>query len=270
MLPDKLFVRLAFYKCHHKILFLNHPKTFSEKIQWIKIYGHIDKYAKYVDKYDVRSYINDKIGEKYLMPLLGVWNDFNEIDFSKLPDQFVLQATHGSGYVYVCKDKTKIDTSVLRNTFNKWLSTNFYNVNREIQYKYCEPKIICTKYLSDGNGDLKDYKFFSFHGQPKIIQVDSERYVDHKRDLMSLNWEKLPVKLLYENSEIIQPKPKNFDEMQQIATKLSADFNFVRVDLYSVNNKVYFGELTFTPGDGMENFDPQRYDNELGKLLDLK
>src|SRR3989337_4324671 len=148
-LPDKLFITFDYFITHRKIPNLQHPKTFSEKLQWIKLYGGLEKYSKNVDKYEVRNYISETIGEKHLVPFYGVWDKFEEIDFNKLQQQFVLKATHGSGYVFICKDKSSLDLKSLKKTTTKWLSENFYKSTREIQYNLCKPRIVCEKYLED-------------------------------------------------------------------------------------------------------------------------
>lgn len=252
------------------MLNLNNPNSFSEKIQWIKVFGQLEKYSKYVDKYDVREYVKNTAGKQYLIPLVGMWNNFENIPFEKLPKKFVLKATHGSGYNYICKDKSLIDIKQLKKLASKWLKENYYKKGREEQYKLCWPKIICEGYLEDDSGSLRDYKIFCFNGIPQIIQIDSDRFSVHKRDLMNIDWERLPVTLGgHSNLNKIILKPKKLPEMIEIAKKLSKKIPFVRVDLYLINNKIYFGELTFTPGNGLEKFFPNEADYQFGELIDL-
>lgn len=268
-LPDKLYIMFDYFLNKKKLLSLNNPKTYSEKIQWIKAYGDLEKYAKYVDKFEVRDYISKTIGEKYLIPLIGVWEKFDDIPFNILPQKFALKATHGTGYNFLCKDKSSLDRDVLKKTVDNWIKQNYYTINRERQYKLLKPKIICEKYLEDQSGQLTDYKFYCRNGKPKIIQVSSSRFSEHKLDLLDLNWNKLSIFYGYPNSNKVISKPDNFQEMIEISKKLSKIFTFVRVDLYSVNKKVYFGELTFTPGSGLAELKPLSAEYRLGELIDL-
>ena len=235
----------------------------------MKAYGALEAYSKYVDKYEVRSYVEERVGDEYLIPLLGVWKRYEDIPFSDFPNEFVLQATHGSNYVFICKDKSVIDYGSLESLVHTWMRENFYSVTREPQYRYCLPKIMCTRYLDDGSGDLKDYKFFCSNGFPRVVQIDSDRFSGHKRDFMSSEWSRLPISVMYPNSDIVVQSPDNLPEMMKIAEILSKNFSFVRVDLYSVRGRTYFGELTFTPGNGVEIFKPDSADYEFGELIDI-
>ena len=272
-LPDKQAIAIRYFVTMGKKLNLKNPRTFTEKLQWVKLYGGLEKFTKYVDKYEVRDFISKTIGEEYLVPLIGKWNNFEEIDFDKLPRQFVIKATHGSGYNFICKDKSSLDKHLLQETKTKWMHESFYKKTRERQYKDCSPKIICEQYLEDETGGLMDYKILCFEGKPRIIQVVTDRYIDKigNYTFMDLNWGKLP--MVYEgyppNSRTVLKKPRKFKEMLEIAKNLSRNFPFVRVDLYYVDNRIYFGELTFTPAGGLEKFDPQEVDDQLGKLIDI-
>ena len=270
-LPDKLFITFDYFITHRKIPNLQHPKTFSEKLQWIKLYGGLEKYSKYVDKYEVRNYISETIGEKHLVPLYGVWDKFEEIDFNKLPQQFVLKATHGSGYVFICKDKSSLDLKSLKKTTTKWLSENFYKSTREIQYNLCKPRIVCEKYLEDERGELIDYKIFCFDGKPYLVEVIWDRFTDHKGDVYKdLNWKTLDISYIgVPIPKRTLKRPENLEEMLEISKKLSKNLPFVRVDLYSLGNKIYFGELTFIPASGLERFNPPQIDFLFGKQIDL-
>jgi hypothetical protein len=270
-LPDKYFIALEYFVMTKKIPNFEKPKTFTEKIQWIKLHGSLEKYTKYVDKFTVREFIKKTIGEQHLVPIYGVWDRFEDIPFENLPQQFVLKATHGSGYVFVCKDKSKLNLKSLKSTVNKWLSENFYHKTREKQYKGCHPKIICEKYLEDERGELVDYKIFCYNGQPQIVEVVWDRFTSHKGDVYKdLNWTTLNIGYVgFPYSKKQLNKPENLSAMLEVARKLAKDFPFVRVDLYSINNQIYFGELTFTPANGVERFDPPQADYFLGKLIDL-
>jgi hypothetical protein len=270
LLSDALFLRLYFAYKRRQILHLADPKTFSEKIQWLKLYGKLEDYSQYVDKYDVRPFIEKELGERYLIPLIGMWQDAEDIPFETLPDRFVLKGTHGSGYNFVCKDKSKIDVAALKKTITSWTEENFYITTRETQYKKCTPKIVVEQYLEDESGALRDYKFFCFDGQPTLIEVISDRFEGRRIDFFDLEWNHLDIERDHPRSEIAPTKPANLTDMIKAATTLSAHFPFVRADFYSVDGKTYFGELTFTPGSGLGEFKPAKTDDDLGAMLNLK
>ena len=248
---------------------LKNPKTFSEKIQYLKVYGHLERFSKYADKYDVREFVKEKVGKELLIPLIGIYERTDDIDFKSLPNSFAMKATHGSGWNIIVQDKTRLDWKSAIKKMNKWLKRNYFNKNGEAQYKSLKRRVLIEKYISDSIGDLKDYKFFCFHGEPQYIEVHGDRFTDHRRDIYDLNWNKLPVKLLYENLPQPVPKPEKLDDMLQICGKLSREFAFVRVDLYYTDGRIYFGELTYSPANGFKPFDPMQYDHIFGEHLDL-
>ncbi|MEW9669203.1 ATP-grasp fold amidoligase family protein [Ammoniphilus sp. 3BR4] len=269
MKDDINFIKLHFKKCHGYELNLDNPQTFSEKIQWIKLYGKLDRFAKYVDKYKVREFVKERIGEQYLIPLIGVYDNVNKIDISSLPKSFVIKATHGCGWNIIVKDKSKLDWNLARKQITSWINTNYYHLFGERQYNPLKGRIIIEELLQDPSGDLKDFKLFTFHGNPMYIQVDGNRFSGHKRDVYDSNWKRLPYKIIYKKfSEPIQ-RPKRLDEMIEIASKLAHDFAFARIDLYYPNDRIYFGEITFTPSNGFKRY-PIEYENLLGKFIDLK
>lgn len=246
------------------------PKSFNEKIQWIKLNYRNPLMIKCADKYDVREYIKEKNLDSILNDIYGIYHDVEDIDLSKLPNSFVLKATHGSGWNIICRDKSELDWKVKYEKIKSWLNTNYYDIGGEWVYKNIQPRIIAERLLVDEKGNLpKDYKIFCFNGKPKIIQVDLDRYQNHKRNLYDLEWNKLPVELQLPNSSTPVEKPKQLELMLEISKILSEDFPFVRVDLYNVNGKIYFGELTFYPGNGFEKFKPKEFDLLLGSYLDL-
>ena len=271
LVPVKIFLKIKFKKKVGYKLNLNHPKSFNEKLQWLKLNDRKSIYTQMVDKYMVRKYIAESIGEKYLIPLLGVWNNFEEINFNKLPDQFVLKCTHDSGSIRICKDKSNFDINEAKNFFNKKLKENFYYFGKEWPYKNVHPRIIAEEFIEDESSkDLKDYKFMCFNGNVKCCFVCSERFSTHlKVTFYDTEWNKLPFERHYPNSEEEIPKPKNLEKMIQLAEKLSINIPFVRVDFYEVNNMIYFGELTFFPGCGFEEFKPIEWDYKLGEWIDL-
>lgn len=272
LLPDDIFLKIKYRLIMGKPLNLKEPKTFNEKLQWLKLYNRRPEYTKLVDKYEVRKYIAKTIGEQYLIPLLGVYDSFEEIDFDKLPNQFVLKPNHTSGDIYICKDKSTIDFNELRKKVNKWLKRKYYCIHREWPYKNIKPKIICEEYMVDESGkELKDYKFMCFNGEVKCLFVCLNRYLPSglNVDFYDMDWNPMPFERHYRNSGTIIKKPMNFYKMVRFAEKLSKGIPFVRVDFYEANGQLYFGELTFYPGSGFEEFTPDSYDYLLGSWIQL-
>ena len=250
---------------------LENPKTFNEKLQWLKLYYHNPLMTKCADKYLAREYIKEKIGEEYLIPLIGAWDKVEDIDFDSLPEQFVLKVNWGSGQNIIVKDKSKLDIADAKNRLNEWLKpfSNHYYYSYEWCYKNIEPKIICEKYIEQMDGNLYDYKVFYFNGNSHYIQIDVDRYTNHTRCFYNLNWEKQIFTTLYPLYSMNIEKPKYLNLMIELSNKLCQGFYHVRVDWYVINNKLYFGELTFTHGNGIEKFMPQEYDYKFGELLKL-
>ncbi|GHH99564.1 ATP-grasp fold amidoligase family protein [Neobacillus kokaensis] len=263
-------LKTRFKRHHHYELNLANPRTFSEKIQWTKLYGRLERFSKYADKYEVRQYVQEKIGKQYLIPFIGVYDRVDEIDWNTLPESFVMKANHAWRTNIIVKDKTKIDWKEKKLQMENWLKLNFGEKSGQPNYYNIKPRIVIEELIKDPTGDLKDYKFFCFHGEPKFIQVDGERFNGHERDLFDLNWNKLPFRLGYNNDFKDSPsKPTGLNEMIKVAQQLSSDFPFVRVDLYYTNEHIYFGELTFTPGNGLTKFRPRKYDDLYGTYLDI-
>lgn len=270
--PDKIYLKLTYYSRIKRSLNFNNPISFNAKLQWLKIYDRNSMYTKLCDKYEVREYIGRKLGEQYLIPLLGVYNNFSEINFEELPDRFVLKCTHDSGGVIICKDKSQFNIEDAKKKMNRWLKRNYYYSTREWPYKNIKPRIICEQYMVDESGtELKDYKLMCFNGKVKCSFVCLNR--NSKKglnvDFYDMDWKLMPFERHYHNSGRIIPKPKNFDKMIKIAEELSKDIPFVRVDLYEINGQVYFGELTLYPGSGFQEFTPESYDYLLGSWLEL-
>lgn len=271
-IPDEKYITIKYKLETNQKLNLKEPKTFNEKLQWLKLYDRNPEYTKMVDKYEAKKYVADIIGQEYIIPTLGVWDKFEDIEFDKLPKQFVLKPTHTSGNVFICKDKEKINYKQLRKMINKWLKRDYYLVHREWPYKNIKPKIIAEQYMVDDSGmKLKDYKFFCFNGIAQTILVCSNRNGSFKNtNFYDINWNLQPfTREKHKNSNEQIKKPKNLDEMITVAEKLSKDIPFVRVDLYEINGKVYFGELTFYPSSGFEGFEPEEWDKKLGDMLEL-
>lgn len=271
--PQKLYCMLEYRHYIGKKLNLKNPITFNEKIQWLKIYDHNPIYTRLVDKYAVRLFVKEKIGGKYLIPLLGVYENIDEIPFDKLPEQYVLKCTHDSGTVIVKNHACIMTVNEIKKKLEKALKRNYYYVHREWPYKNVKPRIICEQYLeAPANGELIDYKFMCFNGRPKCLFLCLDRHNGKglKVDIYDMEWTPMPFERRhYPRSGRFTPKPKCFDEMVEVAKKLSEGLPFVRVDLYENNGKVYFGELTLYPGSGLEEFTPESYDRLLGDWIEL-
>ena len=247
---------------------LRNPRSYNEKIQWLKLYDNSPLKTRLADKFLVREWVKGKIGEEYLIPLLGVWESFDQVDFAKLPDKFVLKANHGSGWNIRVTDKRSFNVSDARNKFHKWMNTDFaFVAGFELHYKGIRPRIIAEQYL--GNGDLPDYKVMCFNGRPHYIWVDSERYSDHKRDVFDLEWNLQPFTIHHPNSETAPERPQNLSLMIKLAEILCEGFAHVRVDFYEMDGKLYFGEMTFTSESGIGKFSSEEYDLLLGNLIRL-
>lgn len=271
-IPDKLFLKILFKRCMDKRLNLANPQTFNEKLQWLKLYDRRQEYTTMVDKYAVKKYIADIIGEKYIIPTLGVWNHFDEINFSKLPKQFVLKCTHDSGGLVICKDKNNLDMKAAKEKLESSLKRNYYWSGREWPYKNVKPRIIAEPYMEDTKvHELIDYKFMCFNGEVKCSFTCSERFSKDglKVTFFDKDWNVMPFERHYPKSANPPTKPINYDKMLQFAEKLSKGIPFVRVDFYEINGKLYFGELTFYPGSGFEEFTPEEWDYKLGSWINL-
>ena len=272
MIPDYLFLKREFRLHVGYPLNLRDPQTFGEKLQWLKLYNRNPLYTKLVDKYAVKKWVADKIGEKYIIPTLGVWKKFDDIVFDNLPNQFVLKCTHDSRGLVICKDKLTLDVVTARKKLKKALKYNFYYDGREWPYKNVSPHIIAEKYIEDELGELTDYKFFCFDGVPQYCQVIRGRCTQETIDFYDMDWNHMPfVGLTRGVKNGLRPisKPKKFDDMVGICEKLSSGIPFVRVDLYNINGTILFGELTFYPACGFGVFEPNEWNYSIGKLLKL-
>lgn len=272
-MDDKKFIEKMFKATMDYPLNLENPKSFNEKLQWLKLYDRNPLYTKLVDKYEVREYISERIGEDYLIPLLGVWDDPEDIDFDSLPDKFVLKCNHNSGLgMCICTDKSKIDIKKVKNELKSGLAQNYYLNGREWPYKNVSRKIICEKYMTDETGkNLRDYKFYCFDGKPKIVGIYQDRNSDKETtgDFFDMNFEWVDLRFGMPNALNKPQKPQKFQEMIKIAEILSEGMPEVRVDLYISNNKIYFGELTFFDGGGFDKIEPLEWDYKLGSWIKL-
>lgn len=273
-IPDRTYLKLVYYYAFHKKLNLKNPKTYNEKLQWLKLYNRDPLYTTLVDKYKVREYVEQKIGKDYLVPLLGVWDNFDEIEFNKLPNKFVLKCTHDSGGVQICQDKEKFDYFKSKVFFDARLKENFYSHYREWPYKYIKPRIIAEEYMEDEKlNELRDYKFFCFDGKPEYIFIASDRQnikEETKFDFFDMEFNHLPFINGHPNSTKKIYKPILFEEMKKLAMVLSEGIPHVRVDFYEVNGRLFFGELTFYHFSGLTPFIPNEWDYILGEKISLK
>ncbi len=273
-LPDKLYLKVMFLLTLKEKLNIKNPITYNEKIQWLKLYNRNPKYTKMVDKIAVKEYVASKIGEKYIIPTIEIYENPSLIDFSKLPNSFVLKCNHNSSSgVYICKDKFNINQDQIRKTLSKAQKQNFYKLGREWPYKNVEKKILAEKYMVDESGyELKDYKFFTFNGKVKALFIASDRYVngaETKFDFFDENFNHLP--FINGHPNAIEPIkcPKSFEKMKELASKLSEGIPHLRVDFYDINGQIYFGELTFYHHSGFVPFIPKEYDYIFGNYLTL-
>lgn len=265
---DYKFLQKKYYISFNKKLNLTNPTTFNEKLQWLKLYNKKDIYTQMVDKYLVKDYVTGIIGPNYIIPTLGIYNNYDEIDFDKLPNQFVIKCTHDSGGLVVVDNKNFFDREKALNKIKKSLKNNYFYSGREWPYKNVKPRIIIEKYMGE---NLNDYKIFCFNGEPKFTLVCSNRCGNEKNtDFYDNDWNLLP---FTRENHINNPngikKPKKLNEMLDIARKLSQNIPFVRIDLYDIKKCIYFGEMTFFPSSGFEGFRPYEWDKKIGDMLDL-
>lgn len=270
IIPDELFLRVVF---RYRVGYwpnLKNPKTYNEKLQWLKLHDKHPEYSQMVDKIEAKKYVASIIGEEYIIPTLGTWNCVDEIDWDSLPNQFVIKVTNDSGGIVICKDKTKLDIKKAKAKLRYGWGKNYYRFNKEYPYKYVKPRIIAEQYMSDGDKNgLRDYKFFCFKGIPKVMFLLKDRYFDTRLNFYDLEFNKLPFERGYPNFDDELEKPEGWAEMITLAEKLSKDIPQIRVDFYSIKGKIYFGELTFFPGSGMEKFNPEEWDYKMGDWIKL-
>lgn len=270
-LPDRLYLKMLYEVRLGEKLDLGNPVTFNEKMQWLKLYDRNPAYTKMADKYEVRSIVERELGEEYLIPLLGVWNGVEEIPWEKLPEQFVLKCTHDSASVCICRDKRTFDRGAACGKLAQSMGRNYYYAAREWPYKNIKPRIIAEKYMADESGtELKDYKIYTFGGEPYLIQVDFDRFVRHRRNLYTTEWEYIDEEIEYPKDPSVQiGKPEKLEEMLDCARKLARNTASLRVDFYSIHDKIYFGEITFYQEAGFARFSSREYAKKLGEMIVL-
>ena len=272
-IPDRLWIQIKYRMFFGCFCNLKKPQTYNEKLQWLKLHDRNPVYSTMVDKYEAKKYVADIIGEEYIIPTIGIWNKFEDIDFDSLPNKFVLKCTHDSGGLVICRDKAKLDIEAARKKINKSLNRNYYHMHREWPYKNVKPRIIAEQYMEDESGyELKDYKWFCFDGHPKALFIAKDRGVEGeetKFDFFNEDFVHLPFTNGHPNSPDPVAKPTSFDEMKRLASKLSLGFPHLRVDFYDINGKIYFGELTFYHWSGMVPFEPKEWDYIFGSWIKL-
>ena len=272
-LSDEQFTKIIYKIKVGKKLNLLHPKTYTEKIQWLKLYDRKPEYTQMQDKLAVREYIEKTIGSEYLIPLLGVWYDANDIDFNALPNQFVLKCNHDCASVIICRDKTSLNIEQAKKKLNECLHKNYYESSREWAYKNIKPCIIAEKFMSDdGESFLVDYKFFCFSGKARMLYVGTgQPHTNEQRiDYFDIDFNHLPIKrgaIPWAQNE--PAKPEGFEKLVSLAEKLSDSIPFIRVDLYYINNHPYFGEFAFYPSAGLAEFSPYEWEEKVGSWIQL-
>lgn len=273
-LPDKTYIRLYYRLRVGRKLNINNPQTLNEKIQWLKFNYRFPLQTIVSDKFLVRKYVKEKIGEKYLIHLLGIWDNYNEIDFDRLPTKFVLKCNHDSGGLVVCKDKKQLNRTSTRKKIEKSFHSNFFYIGREYQYRNIKPRIICEEFISDNGNVPMDYKIYCFNGKPDVILVCRDRFSKNSHRASYLffdqNWNFLTLDKDDEN--IKNPdveRPENLEEMLQIAKILSEDFVFARIDLYNIGGTIYFGEITLSPNSGFDSDITEETDRMFGEKLEI-
>lgn len=275
LFTDKRFLQLRYYLEMHRKLNLDNPQTFTEKIQWLKLYNRKPEYTTLVDKYAVKDYVAKKIGHDFIIPTLGIWKSFDDINFDSLPQSFVLKTTHGGGStgIVICKNKASFDYDKAKKILTQSLKNSIYTAYKEWSYKHVPRQIIAEKFIpTPSNSDLTDYKFYCFNGVPHYCQVISNRSTKETIDFFDMEWNHMP---FYGLNPLKKPalsplaKPIAFEQMKGIAQRLSERLAFARIDLYAVDNTAYFGEITLYPASGFGIFTPEEWDLKLGTLLTL-
>lgn len=271
--PDQEYLKRLYKARMGRELNLENPQTYNEKVNWLKLNDRKPIYTTMVDKYEAKEYVSRLIGNEYIIPTLGVWNSFDEINFDCLPSSFVLKCTHDSGGLVICKDKNQFNTRHAKRRIEKALKSNFYYMWREWPYKNVRPRIIAEQYMEDSiTHDLRDYKIFTFNGTAKALFIATERQdqkTDTKFDFFDREFNHLDIRNGHPNAEIPPQKPVNLELMFELAEELAKGIPTLRVDFYEVDGKVYFGELTFSHWSGMVPFEPDEWDYTFGSWVSL-
>ena len=271
--PDSLYLKVLYRVIMGRKLNLKNPKEYNEKLQWLKLNDRKPEYSTMVDKYEVRGYIADLLGDKYLIPCLGIYDSVDDIDIDALPDRFVLKCTHDSGSVEICKDKSSFDIEGARHRLSQAMKRNYYATYREWPYKYVKPRIIAEGYLEGDGGDLKDYKVMCFNGEAKIIEVHENRFVEgkvHTQTFYDREWNIVPLTQI-ETVTVDRPgeRPRQLDEILRLSELIAKNMYHARIDWYIEGDKIYFGEITFFDGSGFESFSTPEMERMLGDMINL-
>ena len=271
--PDSLYLKVLYRVIMGRKLNLRNPREYNEKLQWLKLNDRKPEYSTMVDKYEVRGYIEDLLGDKYLIPCLGIYDSVDDIDIDALPDRFVLKCTHDSGSVEICKDKSSFDIEGARHRLSQAMKRNYYATYREWPYKSVKPRIIAEGYLEGDGGDLKDYKVMCFNGDAKIIEVHENRFVEgkvHTQTFYDREWEIVPLTQV-ETVTVDRPgeRPRQLDEILRLSELIAKDMYHARIDWYIEGDKIYFGEITFYDGSGFESFSTPEMERMLGDMINL-
>lgn len=286
---DDVYLKRMFEIAMGYELNLDNPQTYNEKLQWLKLHDHNPRYTTMVDKYAVKDYVASIIGKEYIIPTLGVWDKFDDIDFNALPNQFVLKCTHDSGGLVICKDKNKFDINSAAKKINKSLKYNFYYYGREWPYKNVKSRIIAEKYMEEGSefglyekemknslgnktkeiSSLRDYKIYTFNGEAKMCMINQDRGHHTRADYFDRDYNWFDFTWGYDHADVPPEKPRNYEKMFELAEKLAVGTVELRVDFYEVDGKIYFGELTFFDGSGFDKIEPKSYDEMLGSWMRL-
>lgn len=272
LIPDRIYLQIVYFRHFKKFIDFDNPKTFNEKIQWLKLNYRKEEYTKLVDKYRVKQYITKLIGEEYVIPTLGVWNNVDDIDFKSLPEKFVLKCNNDSGGIVICKNKKDFDEAKAKSFLKERLKNNGYWYGREWPYKNVKPCIIAEKYMEDSiSKDIKDYKFFCFNGSMEFFDIDIDRFIEHRANYYDRNGNFLPFGKTYCPPDYTKKieMPKNLDKMIELAETISHNTVLSRIDFYEIDGQVYFGEITFYPGSGFSPFTDEKWDYKLGDMIDL-
>lgn len=269
-IPDKPFLELQYYLKLGRRLNLNPPRLYNEKLQWIKLYDRREEYRAYVDKLAVRDFVREKVGEKYLIPALAACERVDEIDWAGLPERFVVKCTHGSSCNIICRDKKQLDVAKACAQLNAWMKRDWFSLSREWPYKGVKPRILIEEFIGGEDGRVPyDYKLMCFGGEPRFVVVDADRYDGHTRTYYDTNWVKQEMFNRHPNIPREIPRPEQLGEMLDVARALSAGIPHVRIDLYVARGQVFFGEMTFFHGYGMEVFRPQEFEERMGDMIPL-
>lgn len=271
-LPARTAIKMMYRYRFGKKLDLDHPRTYNEKLQWLKVNDIHPEYGRLVDKIEVKKHVADLIGEEHVIPTLRTYDTVDEIDWDALPERFVLKTNHGCGRMVICKDKSKLDIEAEKKMLREAMRYDYTRYNNEYPYRYVRHRLLVEPFMEDETGELRDYKFFCFDGEPFCLFVTTDRSkedVETKYDFYDMDWNFLPFTNDDPNSGVLIPRPAHFEEMKEIASKLSKGYPHVRVDLYNINGIIYFGELTFFSASGLDPFDPEEWDYILGEKIKL-